>query len=200
MFIVYKGSILTLQTNHEWGDFLLAIIMVIENDDERHFVEQVYENYKHAMFRVARAVLHDDDKADDAVSAAFVKIIAHVGEYKSIPCNKIKALVVIVVRNISINMLRRDKLIQFVSLPDELPDPDGDTDTVVTRNYDYKNILTAISKLDEKYLAVMGLKYLEGYSDIEIAGLLDISNENVRVRLHRGRQQLNRILEENKDG
>lgn len=179
---------------------MLAIIMAIENDDERHFVERIYEDYKHAMFRVALAVLKDEYKAEDAVSAAFLKIIAHVGEYKSIPCNKIKGLVVIIVRNISINMLNREKLLQFVNLSDDISDPDSDIEIQVTRNYEYATVLNAISMLDGKYLAVMGLKYLEGYSDTEIAGLLDISHTNVRVRLHRARQQLNRILEDENNG
>lgn len=179
---------------------MLSIIMAIENEDDQYFVERIYEDYKHAMFRVALAVLKDEDKAEDAVSAAFAKIIAHIGEYKTIPCNKIKGLVVIIVRNISINMLHHDRLIQFVSLSDDMVDLNSDAETVVTRNYEYAYILEAISKLEEKYLAVMGLKYLEGYTDTEIAKLLDISHENVRVRLHRARQQLNTILEEKRNG
>lgn len=174
---------------------MLAVIMAIENAEERHFVERIYEDYKHAMFRVALAVLHDEDKADDAVADAFVKIITHVGSYKDVPCNKIKGLVVIVVRNISINMLNREKRVQFISLPDNMPDTGSDTETIVTRNHEYSSITKAIASLDEKSLAVMGLKYLEGYTDSEIAELLDISHENVRVRLHRARQKLNAILE-----
>jgi RNA polymerase sigma-70 factor (ECF subfamily) len=43
-------------------------------------------------------------------------------------------------------------------------------------------------------LSVMGLKYLQGYTDAEIANLLDISHANVRVRLHRARRQLSELL------
>jgi RNA polymerase sigma-70 factor (ECF subfamily) len=81
------------------------------------------------MFRVARSILKDDDKADDAVSSAFVKIIAHIGEYKTIPCNKIKGLVVIIVRNVSINMLDREKAIQFTSFEEDWTESDNDAET-----------------------------------------------------------------------
>jgi RNA polymerase sigma-70 factor (ECF subfamily) len=173
--------------------------MAIENEDERNFVEKLYNDYKHAMFRVARAILKDDDKADDAVSSAFVKIIAHAGDYKSIPCNKIKGLVVIIVRNVSINMLDRENAIQFTSFEEDWTESDNDAETAVMRNYEYNMILDAIGKLDEKYLSVMGLKYLQGYTDAEIANLLDISHANVRVRLHRDRRQLSELLGSDND-
>jgi RNA polymerase sigma-70 factor (ECF subfamily) len=47
-----------------------------------------------------------------------------------------------------------------------------------------------IQRLPESYSAVLVLSELEGYSNKEIAGILDISLEAVKIRLHRARVRL----------
>ena len=42
----------------------------------------------------------------------------------------------------------------------------------------------------KKYADVLTLKFYYQYSDSEIAGLVQTSPENVRVRLHRGKRKL----------
>ena len=51
-----------------------------------------------------------------------------------------------------------------------------------------------ISQLDKKYADVLTLKFYYQYSDSEIAGLVQTSPENVRVRLHRGKRKLTALL------
>ena len=51
-----------------------------------------------------------------------------------------------------------------------------------------------ISQLDKKYADVLTLKFYYQYSDSEIAGLIQTSPENVRVRLHRGKRKLTALL------
>ncbi|MFC1859759.1 RNA polymerase sigma factor [Thermodesulfobacteriota bacterium] len=54
-----------------------------------------------------------------------------------------------------------------------------------------------IRLLPESYQTVLVLYDLMGFSHQEIAEILDISVENVKVRLHRARKKLKMILEEN---
>ena len=60
----------------------------------------------------------------------------------------------------------------------------------------YQKILSGISELSEKSSSVLKLKYIYDYSDREIAELLNISQENVRVRLHRAKTALLQKLTE----
>jgi len=54
------------------------------------------------MFYVAKAILHDDFLAEDAVHDAFIKIIRHLDKIDEIPSNKTKSFMVIVVERTSI--------------------------------------------------------------------------------------------------
>ena len=58
---------------------------------------------------------------------------------------------------------------------------------------DWKEI---IRQLDEKYRIVIELYYVEEIPTREIAKMLEISDDNVRSRLSRGRKQLEKIVTE----
>jgi RNA polymerase sigma-70 factor (ECF subfamily) len=53
-----------------------------------------------------------------------------------------------------------------------------------------------LKKINPIYIDAITLKYYYGYSNDEIAELLNISEGNIRVRLHRAKQALKEILQE----
>ena len=61
---------------------------------------------------------------------------------------------------------------------------------------DNARIQQVLNKMPAHYREVLILKHLEGYSNEEIAGLLDDTVENVKVRTFRARQMFKRIYEE----
>ena len=56
-------------------------------------------------------------------------------------------------------------------------------------------ISEAISRLPESYRVVLQLRDVEGYSTAEVADALEISVSNVKVRLHRARAAMKKLLE-----
>jgi len=55
-------------------------------------------------------------------------------------------------------------------------------------------IFSTVMDLPEKYRIPISLHYFEGFSTSEIAEILKISESNVKVRLHRGREKLKTML------
>ena len=58
----------------------------------------------------------------------------------------------------------------------------------------------ALAELPERQRLIVGLRDIEGHSAEEVCKLLDLSQENQRVLLHRGRSRLRAALEEYLDG
>lgn len=58
------------------------------------------------------------------------------------------------------------------------------------------DLFEKVMKLPEKYRIVIHLFYYEDYSVREIAGILRITEANVKVRLSRGRRLLKEALQE----
>jgi RNA polymerase sigma factor (sigma-70 family) len=59
-----------------------------------------------------------------------------------------------------------------------------------------QELFETVMKLPEKYRIVIHLFYYEDYSVREIAGILRITEANVKVRLSRGRRLLKEALQE----
>ena len=62
-----------------------------------------------------------------------------------------------------------------------------------------QNLFEMVMKLPEKYRTAIHLFYYEDYGVKEIAGILRISESNVKTRLSRGRKLLKESLQEEWD-
>lgn len=180
---------------------MFIFLQAIKNENDRNKAKDIYLAYKNTMFYVARGILHDFCLAEDAVSQALIKIINNLHLISDIDCNKTRGLVVIIVRNVSIDMLKHIKnkeFIPFDDLENSLENIDVSPLDHIISVESYAMLLLCISRLNQNYIDVLRLSLIYQYPDNDIANMLGISKENVRVRLHRARQAL--IKELQKEG
>ena len=64
---------------------LPLFISAIENDDDRQFVADIYTRYQPALYRKAQKVLHDNDRAEEAVHEAMLRVIRYLDRVREIP-------------------------------------------------------------------------------------------------------------------
>ena len=69
-------------------------------------------------------------------------------------------------------------------------------DTITFSGEEEKHLWDAVSGLLPKYRVVIHLYYYEGYSQDEIAEVLNISRTAVQTRMSRARNQLKEVLRE----
>ncbi len=173
-------------------DNLLALIMMIENEEDRNKASEIYRRYGRMMLYIARSILSDQSHAEDAVSEAFIKIIDNLEKIIMNDCYKTKGFVVIVVRHTALNMLKqqkRDKTVRFEDYMDYSDSEEPVFDDVSIREARAK-IADAIAGLHKNYADILYLKFEMDYTHDEISKILGISPENARVRLGRARQAL----------
>ncbi len=109
---------------------MLALIMTIENEDDRNKAAEIYKRYYGTMIYIAKSILHDTHLAEDAVSEAFIRIINNLEKIDTFDCYKTRGFVVIIIRHVAIDMLRRQNRNQTVPLKDNI-DYSGDSDLVL---------------------------------------------------------------------
>lgn len=76
---------------------LAFYLSLVDSEEDKSKVEQIYYQYRNLMFYVARDVLRDEKLAEDAVHQAFIRIINHLDGVEEIVSHKTRCFVVIVV-------------------------------------------------------------------------------------------------------
>lgn len=172
-------------------------------DDLSRRMEELYRQYRSPMFRVALAVLRDEGLAEDAVQQTFLKIFQNFSKIDWEDCNKTRSFIVILIRNTAIDLYRqrkREKVISFEELERPLPDWEISVDERVISSLEGAQAARLLEELDEKHRNLLILRYYHGYRNKEIAQLLGMTQAQVALGLHRGRERLRKMLEEGGDG
>lgn len=168
-------------------NFYMALI---DSEEERDKFEALYLKYRKHMKYIALKILGDEQLAEDAVHNAFLRIINRLDRFEDICCQETRNLIVIIIRSVSIDMYRkRSKEFGNTDILDKEIKTETDFSFVQA-----EDILKKIEALPEIYRSVLLLKIQYGYSDREIAGLLEIKTDTVSKRLERARKQLKQRL------
>lgn len=156
---------------------------------EKNSFERMYVNYSREMYYSALCILNNGHDAEDAVHTAFIRVTELLDKINDDDNEKVKAFLIVIAKNIAIDIYRKEHRIKKVSY-DEL-------EFCIHNNNDklFENdIILCIMKLPANYSTVLSLKYLYGYNNAEIGKMLDISEENVRQRIFRGKKKLKQLL------
>lgn len=173
---------------------LLFYLSLIENEEEKSKLEELYYEYKKLMKYIALEILDNNELAEDAVHEAFIKLTRHLKGIEEIKCHKTKAFIVIVIRSVCFDMLEKEKHYKHSSLTDitnTISVPDG-----VLENLELEEICLIIKSLPDIHRDIIELKVYYEKSDKEIADILGISHTAVRKRLQRARNALKERLNE----
>src|SRR5687767_563924 len=153
--------------------------------------EQIFRQHAPMVYRTARAVTGSPEEAEDIVQTIFLRLIR--GEYANLQANP-KAYLYRAAVNLSLDILRQRRRYTFSHDFDRLESPAPvatGLDDVVHHRLD-----TALAQLPPEAVQILVLRYVHGYDDGEIAGLLGTSRGAMALRLFRLRGRLKRLLGE----
>ena len=81
----------------------------MELDEKSVKIERLYALHKNVMLYTAERILRDYQLAEDAVQKAFMKVLDNLHKIEEPDCNKTRAFLVIITRNVAITMYNRQK-------------------------------------------------------------------------------------------
>ena len=169
---------------------MLIYLNLIDTEEEKSKFEQIYNSYRHTMFYVAKSILEDDYLSEDAVHNAFINIAKNMDNISDVQSNRTKGYVIVIVRNISLNMLKKqNKIVDIEEFEENITDDLNLEDEVLSK-LSVDSIVAEIISLPMIYKDVLHLSYVEDLNTQEISRLINISNEAVKKRLQRGRKIL----------
>ncbi len=133
-----------------------------------------------AMYKVAHAILKNDDDAADAIQDTILICYEKLRTLKK--QEYFKTWMTRILINQCNHTLRH---YQKETLTGELPEPSRPDQSLA--EFEFKEMLNLV---DEKYRLILVFYYLEGFKVQEIAGLLELNENTVKTRLARAREQI----------
>lgn len=169
-----------------------AIAAVLAGD--RSCFAVLVRRHNQTMFRACRAVLRNDQDAEDAVQTAWISIYRALSGFRSDAAFRSWATRIAV--NEASSRLRNHRRFSQVPMQETtMDDSAGPDHTAFTRELG-RLLEREIDALPEGMRTVLVLRDVIELDTNETAACLGIEAENVRVRLHRARQALSARLAE----
>ena len=143
--------------------------------------------YADNVFRFIVKNLRHEEDARDVVQTAFEKLWRN---REVVDNDKCKSYLFTVAYNQMIDYIRKNKRI---TLKEDLPE-EVKVGYQSSTNHTKQILMTALNRLNETQKSLVLLKDYEGYSYEEISKIMDLTESQVKVYLHRARLALRNYL------
>jgi len=183
-----------------------TLLTRLQHGDAEAF-EVMVRTHGRQMLLVARRMLGNEEDARDAVQSAFLSAFRSVGSFEGEA--RLSTWLHRIVVNAALMKLRTRRRRPEASIEDLLPrfledghhaDPDwswsASAEDLMHQKETCARVRAAVGRLPESYRTVVMLRDINELSTTEVARTLGISENAVKLRLHRARQALATILRE----
>lgn len=169
--------------------------------DQNAFAE-IVELYQDKLYRVCFRMLGNKHEAEDIAQEAFVRAFVNIHTFDT--NRKFSTWLYRIGTNLCIDRIRKKKpdyyldaevagtqglnMYSQIASTEELPEEE------VLKMEMQDRVQYEISRLPDKYRAVIVLKYMEDLPLQEISDILDMPLGTVKTRIHRGREALRKQL------
>jgi len=163
--------------------------------------EIIMRRYNQRLYRVARSIVHDDAEAEDVLQDAYVSAYRHLDQFAGL-----SSFATWLTRIAVHEALRRLPARRRTMQMDEIELEGEDSMSPVETSPDPEQrasqselghlLEDAVLHLPSHYRIVVMLRDIEEMSTAETAAALDLTEQNVKIRLHRGHAMMRAHLTE----
>lgn len=168
---------------------LLFVVDYLDNDADKAFIENLYIEYMPLIRSRVYKYINNIDICNDLAHDCMVKMIRYIDRVKILPEDKIGAYITVCITNIVLNYLKRSSKQVTSSIYDLSDDyylaDDVSIEDEIEQKYDYQTIRAGFDKLRERDKSIIIMKYDLELNDSQIADILDIKQDSVRMTVLR---------------
>ena len=171
---------------------LAFYISLLDTEEQRDKFEYIYNRHQRFMYYVAYNIVHDSFMSEDIVHETFLRLIRIIDRVRTENDKELLAFLKVLTQHQAIDILRKCGRYQSAddaSMNNFQPSCSYNPEAIAVDKIIFEEVFARIKNLDEHYKTPLLLK-VQGYKVDEIADFIDISPQNVKVRLHRARKML----------
>lgn len=168
------------------------------SDDERDFINKLFLEMNVKMYNISFNILKDKFDVEEAVAQTFLKIIENIDKISKLPCPQIEPYCVIIVKNESMNIIRKRKKLVPTEDVDYFhhSDRDYNIEEEYLKTVNKEKLLSCINKLSDEEKHLLHLRFVNEMKFKNIAKLLGITEEAAKKRGQRILKKLHSYYEE----
>jgi RNA polymerase sigma-70 factor (ECF subfamily) len=163
---------------------------------EQELFELLMRRHNQRVYRTARAILRNDDEAEDVMQDAYVRAYEHLHEFEGRA--RFSTWLTRIAVHEALARVRRSKRFDSLDSQTEPPSMSHSENTSpeqLTSDVEMRALLeAAVSELPDELRAVFVLRAVEGMRGAEVAECLGIAEDTVKTRLFRARGRLQETL------
>ena len=164
---------------------------------EKELFEIILRRYNQTLYRVIRGYLKDTDEVQDALQNTYLKAYDKLFQFRGESAFSTWLIRIGINQALlQLRSTRKEKNLYVTSADsageniEQIPDKQMNPEMLIINQEGERLVELAIDSLPEKYRVIYILKEVEGLANPEIAECLGISDDNVKVRIHRAHKLL----------
>ncbi|TQR17331.1 sigma-70 family RNA polymerase sigma factor [Psychrobacillus vulpis] len=154
----------------------------------RDAFRNLYDEYAGYAIRTAKAITRNDELAKDAVQEAFIRVYRNISSYD--PKLSFSAWFYRILVNECNRLLNKEKKM----VPTDTSLMENTSQLIERSKESVADIYGIIQHMADLYRIPLLLKYIKGFSEKEIAEILNLNQNTVKSRLFNGRKLLRNQL------
>lgn len=173
---------------------MLIILWGVLSDHERDFVNEIFAEYHIRLYNISLRILRSQDDAEDALAQTFLKIMDHIEQIQKIPRHETLPFCVILLKNASVDILRKNKKLVPMDFTGKFQELAADTpEDAFFENHDRERLFELVHQLSPEDRYLLELRLGEEMSYKEIGPLLNIAEAAARKRFQRALKKLQKL-------
>ncbi|MES2479842.1 MAG: RNA polymerase sigma factor [Bacteroidota bacterium] len=163
--------------------------------------EEIFHTHKERVFSLCFRYLQQEQEAEDAVQDVFVKVFHNLDTFKAE--SQIGTWIYRIAINHCLDILksrkRKQQILRFVAFFPFVSEKISHTELKLEDKEAYQNLQDKLQLLPEKQLTALLLNKLEGIPIEQVAQIMNLSYKAVESLLQRGKQNLQKHLNNTKE-
>jgi RNA polymerase sigma-70 factor (ECF subfamily) len=152
---------------------------------------ELYDIYAEGLYAICLRYLPDKEMARDTLHDSFIRVFDKIGHFSYCGEGSLKAWMSRITSNMAIDVLRKAKKSEFLSMDDETPaDIPFEEDSPDADNVPEETLMKMIESLPEGKRTIFNMHCIDGYSHKEIAKRCRITEKGSASILAKARKEL----------
>ena len=179
----------------ELGNEYTRLIYGVNRKDEKVW-QELFDSYYESLCNHAARILLDDQVTEDIVQEVFFRLWCNRRGLREE--GNLAALLYAMAKNLTVNAIRKHKIVEtgnvrYYDLHEGRQEPAGESDSDETM----RRLRLAVGELPARQRTIFNLKIYESRSNQEIADMLNVSVNTVKVHYARTMKHLCQRLKKN---